>query len=1003
MKKKQNQTVFKTIFISFLVVVALEILLLLGSVFGTRIPQRLKRNAEQILTEQVENRAAYLRTMLLEAQNLTSLFDAVVERTEQKLKTGELSCEQLNDPEKTADLLRDLSGILIRELRARPVTGIFVILNTQDLDQVSAPYSMPGIYLRDLDPDAPDSQRNEDIFLEFASSKVVQSLKIYTDSCWRPSYDYTPQSGAFVYQPYQTAYTASAPLSCDVYGYWSAEPFCLPGDSKEIITYSLPLMLSDGTVFGVAGVELQTSYLKEKLPYQELQYQEKGSYLLSCTDAAEGAEEYVLTPVISASQNMDLEENTEKIFVEIEGERNQTRIGKNDYSVHSIPLMLYRRNAPFSSEQWILSGAVRQSQLYGIADLVQNLFLLIAFVMLLLGIASSFILTTKITRPIRRLMGEIAEFESRGDKEIPILSDTGIREFDNFADAFTKLSRSVLDASTRFLKIMDMASIELGGYEVRREDETIYVTDNFFSMLGMKVSAEEVLSPDHFRCIMEEFYASAKLVPTKDAECMVFEIAHPGELPHFILLRTTEENGVKIGLLEDITESEQERRRLEYDRDYDVLTGLYNRRAFLFFMEKLLTEPQRLMHGALLAFDLDNLKRVNDTYGHDWGDQYICLAGRYISENLPSASVCSHFSGDEFFAFVYGYEHEAVLEEFLRQFEHLAANYKLEAPNGEAVSLCISCGAAKYPEDSAVFSELRIYADFALYQVKRTEKGTLRLFDREKYRQDMQESMMNRDFLQLLEDYSLEYHFQPIYRAEDGKTVAYEALMRVEKEMLKLPLDVIRLAKKHNKLYELEKMTLWKSTKTFLALQEQSLLEGETRLFINSLPSVALTEEDLKLCFPRLEQLRGRIVLEMNENETLEDEILEQKKRQFGGIAVFALDDYGSGYSNSVNLLRLSPEYIKLDYSIIHAIDSDKDKQQIVKNITEYAHIRGKYVIAEGIETAAELQCVLDLGVDFLQGYFLCRPAAVPGTLSREAKEILQSHYQKQTSEIKQK
>ena len=104
---------------------------------------------------------------------------------------------------------------------------------------------------------------------------------------------------------------------------------------------------------------------------------------------------------------------------------------------------------------------------------------------------------------------------------------------------------------------------------------------------------------------------------------------------------------------------------------------------------------------------------------------------------------------------------------------------------------------------------------------------------------------------------------------------------------------------------------------------------------------------------------------------------------------LLALDDYGSGYNSEKNLLEIAPEFIKVDMSIIRDIDSNEDKQLIVQNLVQYAHKREMLVLAEGIETLAELHKVLELGVDLLQGYALARPNAVPAPIAESAKEMI--------------
>ena len=116
-----------------------------------------------------------------------------------------------------------------------------------------------------------------------------------------------------------------------------------------------------------------------------------------------------------------------------------------------------------------------------------------------------------------------------------------------------------------------------------------------------------------------------------------------------------------------------------------------------------------------------------------------------------------------------------------------------------------------------------------------------------------------------------------------------------------------------------------------------------------------------------------------------------EKKNMPGFLGAIALDDYGSGYNSEKSLLAISPQYIKVDMEIIRDIDTDPDKQQIVVNIVNYAHQRGMYIVAEGIETPAELEKVLELGVDLLQGYYLARPAAVPGEINSEAIKIIKN------------
>ena len=233
--------------------------------------------------------------------------------------------------------------------------------------------------------------------------------------------------------------------------------------------------------------------------------------------------------------------------------------------------------------------------------------------------------------------------------------------------------------------------------------------------------------------------------------------------------------------------------------------------------------------------------------------------------------------------------------------------------------------------------------------------------------------------------------FQPIFSAHDGRVMAYEALMRSDMERLRSPATIMKLAREQGALQEIERLTFFKSLETFDHLRNEGLVRRDALLFINSIASIALPREDSEYMDSRWHELRRQMVIEITEEEAIDREAMETKRHAPGFSGMFALDDYGSGYSNEGSLLELAPRFIKVDISIIRGIDSDPDKQQILRNVVRYAQPRSMQIIAEGVETAAEMRTVIDLGADLLQGYFLARPAAVPDPIAPEAAEIIRA------------
>ena len=167
--EKRERSVFSTIFISVLVILAVEVTLLIGSIAVSRVPQQLDRNAEDILAKQVENRSRYLEDFLVQAQNLGDMPNRINEKTEALLTSGQISKDTLGQSSASSEpLLEAIADDLVTQLRSSSVTGVFVVLNTCDLDARKTNGRLPGIYLRDLDPDAAASERNEDLMLSFA-------------------------------------------------------------------------------------------------------------------------------------------------------------------------------------------------------------------------------------------------------------------------------------------------------------------------------------------------------------------------------------------------------------------------------------------------------------------------------------------------------------------------------------------------------------------------------------------------------------------------------------------------------------------------------------------------------------------------------------------------------------------------------------------------------------------------------------------------------------------
>ena len=896
-KRRQNaekpggKSIFVHILIALLVVLSAELLLMILAIWNSSVIQKLDQNAVDILNQQVTNRTTYIQRRFLEAQKLDDVAAKVNAAAEELLAEGAIALDTLDQSSENAQPLMDaIVPQLVSALRAKGVNGIFVILSTHDLEKKQEGARLPCVYLRDLDPDATSSDRNADLMVTRGTAQTVQQLGISTDKCWGPAMEVEP--GCFFWTPFQVAcQTTGSKQDPAVYGRWTPQPYVLERGTREAIAYVQPLILPDGTVYGVIGTELLVNYLEQQLPADELQHGGQGSYLLAVTrNTVEDAETLEVAAVLTTGKNKE-ELTTEKLRLERDAGSWKYTLGKEQQRCSVQPLSLYSRNAPFANETWLILGAVEENALFAFSHQVWSWLLLAVVATAAVGVLGCFVVSQQLAKPVAQLSAELAAAQKEHGS-IPEFSRTGIRELDQFASAITQLSR-----------------------------------DN------------------------------------RMAEAL-------------------------------------ERRRIEHERDYDILTGLYNRQAFRRTCEELFAHPEKLGHAALVMTDLDNLKQINDTYGHDWGDQYLRQTGRCLAQSVPSGTLCARLSGDEFLLFFYGYRSREEIRRKLEELRDALHASTSTLPNGSQLHISISAGVAWYPKDSTNYNTLKKYADFAMYQVKQSKKGEMREFDVGMYNQEAYALQTRHEFEEMLRQEAVEYYFQPIFSARSGRVVAYEALMRPQMPTLRSPMAVLKLARELGRLYDVEHLTIFKASETFRDLRRKGLIREDALLFVNSIASVSLNDGDVQEYKRLYSDLLPDFVVEITEEEELDLKELERKRYVPGASGTVALDDYGSGYSNGNSLLTIEPRYVKVDISIIRNIDTNADKQQFLAGLVTYAKPRSIQVLAEGVETMAELQKVLELGVDLLQGYGCARPAPVPGPIAPEAMNVLREFNARQRWKI---
>lgn len=425
--------------------------------------------------------------------------------------------------------------------------------------------------------------------------------------------------------------------------------------------------------------------------------------------------------------------------------------------------------------------------------------------------------------------------------------------------------------------------------------------------------------------------------------------------------------------------------RMESTQIRDSLTGLYNLRGFLAqasdLCEASLFEGNEVL---IVSLDVDGLSNINTNYGRKEGDRAIITLAQIVSDCVKSDELCARMANDEFIiATALNSHNEKRASEIITHITQRIEQYNNQPDSQYRLNLF-------FGYQSALVSNQEILEQLINEAI--TDKNAKKLLQQKSHSQQLTAEDIENDAIvaDILDNNRLVYHFQPIVSAFSGEVFSYEALMRSNTDKPVSPFTIIQSAQRMNRLYDVEKATFF----NVLQYIEDHLAEFDNRkIFINSIPSEQLENEDRTKLEAMLTRHLGMFVVELTESSELDDNTLVQLKQRYKDLNVdIAVDDYGSGFSNTNNLLRYMPRYLKIDRMLIQDIHTNSQKQYFVKSIVDFAHNNEILTLAEGVETSRELKEVIRLGVDLIQGYYTAKPqpTPIPQIDQRIVNEIIQ-------------
>ena len=423
----------------------------------------------------------------------------------------------------------------------------------------------------------------------------------------------------------------------------------------------------------------------------------------------------------------------------------------------------------------------------------------------------------------------------------------------------------------------------------------------------------------------------------------------------------------------DITEERRAQERLRVLANTDTITGLPNRNAINHEITQALEKRTHQQIG-VVYLDLDNFKKVNDAYGHMFGDQLLQAVSLAILSCLDKNQTLARLGGDEFIVLAEDTSQAALEAMSSRILERLKLPFRIGLI--EVYSGC-SVGIALAPQHGEDRESLIQNADTAMYTAKENGRGKFCIFSAEMNQRVFEYLWLDTNLRKALEHHQLVLHYQPKVNA-DGTVTSVEALVRwMSPERGLVPPDsFIAYAEESGLIIPLGRWVILSALEQILRWRKQGI---DLRVAVNVSPRQLIDQSiytDLKLALDHAGLKVCPIDIELTESCLIENEeqaLALMKQFQKLGAAVH-LDDFGTGYSSLSQLARVPIDAIKLDQSFIRGVNQQVVSQSLVRAIVAVAKALNLQVIAEGIETEEEAEFVMANGVDTRQGFLYAKP-----------------------------
>ncbi len=563
-------------------------------------------------------------------------------------------------------------------------------------------------------------------------------------------------------------------------------------------------------------------------------------------------------------------------------------------------------------------------------------------------------------------------------KELLAISETRYRVLvDNALDAIFSfdLEGVITAVNSSFCKMFHLEKEDLIGEKILKLVSLLDYSENDWKLKISRILAtKKAFSYEHkYRLLGEERFQHISLAPVLDSNRNLISV-----------------NGTS----HDITDLKLNEERIKHMAYHDMLTNLPNRIMFFDRLGNAISQAKRTREKiAVLFFDMDNFKRINDTLGHTAGDQLLIETGKRINSCLREYDTVARLSGDEFAVILQNVERE---ENLMAIVYRIQQKFSMPFPIGENnVDLSSSIGIALYPEDGDTPEELLKNADTAMYKAKELGKNKSLFFHFTMKDDVIRKLRIERLLKKAIKHKEFVLYYQPQFATETLDIRGFEALIRWESPELGFtsPNEFIRIAEDNGQILDIGEWIIQEAC--YMLKQLNKMFDKSFIMSINiSLLQLRQNNFDKKvLNFVHFNNLKPEnIELEITESHFIDNDdvaiaIIERLMKH--GFKI-ALDDFGTGYSSLSYLKKIPMNLLKIDQAFVREIDPDKPEHDLTEPIISLVHKLGIQTMAEGVESEEQFKYLANAKCDYLQGFYFGRP--IPGN---QIEEFINNYNQK--------